>query len=515
MSERYDAVVVGAGLGGLTAAARLIKEGLRVLVVERDPHPGGTAYIFRRHGYGFPMGPMGFSNQDLVQDILDEIGVDWEYGFKRVHYQLMAFGLQIPLSLPFQWMVRELGLLFPQEEAAVGRFFQDMSLIASSDETLPRTYTQGANEFPSKESAAAYLDGLVEDWRLRRILGSMGSREPYSSLPLLAAMWDLLCEKGIHYPPVGMQHFVDSLAGPLRDERGGGRLILNTEAAKIMVEGGRARGVMLSDGTFMEAGAVISNADYKATFLHLMDPDDVPGNWRDAVATARQTMSNLQVCAGVYTPKADLSAFDDASHLIYRRDGSALPDEQGGPDWNAEKIDPHALAGEELELCLLSADDPTLAPPNTEVLVIRVSADFDHFTRFRPKRSERLQVYKAYKTDLAVALLREVYDLIPGLEDALSYMDVATPLTFEERGGRSDGAVAGWSWDFEDSSSTRARELVRTPITGLYMAGYQAFSMLALGGVPSAMLSGLKAAHYLLEGAGPVEEINIPGPSPS
>ena len=116
-----------------------------------------------------------------------------------------------------------------------------------------------------------------------------------------------------------------------------------------------------------------------------------------------------------------------------------------------------------------------------------------------------------YKTRLAGALVQEVSSLVPGLRDAVRTMDVATPLTFEERGGRSEGAVAGWSWDYSEGSDGGIVELVRTPIAGLYMAGYQAFSMLSLGGVPSAALSGIKAAEYLLEGAGPVSKVDIPG----
>jgi phytoene dehydrogenase-like protein len=90
-------------------------------------------------------------------------------------------------------------------------------------------------------------------------------------------------------------------------------------------------------------------------------------------------------------------------------------------------------------------------------------------------------------------------------------MDVATPLTFEERGGRSQGAVAGWSWDYEDNPSYRPVELVQTPIHGLYMAGYQAYSALFMGGVPMAMASGSRAAEALLQGAGPSHEVRIPG----
>jgi phytoene dehydrogenase-like protein len=93
-------------------------------------------------------------------------------------------------------------------------------------------------------------------------------------------------------------------------------------------------------------------------------------------------------------------------------------------------------------------------------------------------------------------------------------MDVATPLTFEERGGRSEGAVAGWSWDYEDNPGYQPMELVRTPIQGLYMAGYQAYSALFMGGVPMALASGHSAAEAVLQGAAPVDEVNLPGAQP-
>jgi phytoene dehydrogenase-like protein len=88
--------------------------------------------------------------------------------------------------------------------------------------------------------------------------------------------------------------------------------------------------------------------------------------------------------------------------------------------------------------------------------------------------------------------------------------DVATPLTFEDQGGRSGGAVAGWSWDYEDFRDEKPKELILTPIKGLYMAGYQAFSALFMGGVPTAMESGKRAAKAVLQGASPTEQIQIP-----
>ncbi len=541
MSDVYDAVVIGAGLGGLTAAARLVKEGLSVLVLESDPHPGGTAYSYPRKDFLFPMGPLGFSSPQLVRDILAKAGVSTALETRRVHYELWAFGMRVPISLPFPGMISSLSGLFPGEEAAISRFFGHVSDIAHLQERLA---WEGHSRPRRKEGvdAADYLGRLIKDWRLRRILGSMGSREPYSDMALLASMWNLISERGIHYPAMGMRGLCDILAGALgwlpcpqrleenhapvsTADRGHGTVVetvsahgntapcslrLNARVAGIMVEGGKAAGVVLDNGDRFLAKAVVSNADFKTTFLHLLPRETVPDKLFEDIAAARQTLSNLQVCLGLDMSRADLSAYRGASRIIYRRHTGDSPPSGAGPDWDAPTIDPSTLAGEEIEATLLSADDPALAPVGHAVMVIRTAVPHRHFARFRPQRARRSRGYFRYKLSLAQALVEEVAGFVPGLNEAVVYMDVATPLTFEERGGRSDGAVAGWSWERGEREGGEALELIRTPIAGLYMAGYQAFSMLALGGVPSAMLSGLKAAEYLLAGAGPVEEMRVP-----
>ena len=76
--------------------------------------------------------------------------------------------------------------------------------------------------------------------------------------------------------------------------------------------------------------------------------------------------------------------------------------------------------------------------------------------------------------------------------------DVATPLTFRDQGGRWNGAVAGWSWDFGQAVDALPRDLVETPVRGLFMAGYQAATGLYSGGVATAVESGRKAAEAVL-----------------
>jgi phytoene dehydrogenase-like protein len=79
MPDQCDVVIVGAGIGGLTAAAMLVKAGLRVLILEKNPHPGGTAYVYQRKGFTFPMGPLGFRTPSIVRSGGAVAGWSWNY----------------------------------------------------------------------------------------------------------------------------------------------------------------------------------------------------------------------------------------------------------------------------------------------------------------------------------------------------------------------------------------------------------------------------------------------------
>jgi phytoene dehydrogenase-like protein len=511
MRENWDVIIIGAGMGGLTAAAHLVKAGLHVLVLERNPHIGGTAYVYQRKGFTFPMGPLGFSHPGLVQNILKDLGVAEDLKLSRVHYQLRALDLDLSLSLPFADMVKELSNLFPADAEGVKHFFEDMYDTISKQKPDPNR--SKPNQIPDI-SASEYLHNLIKDWRLRRILGSIGTREPYSGLPLLAAMWNLMSHEGIWFPEEGIQSFCERLAKVVVGNKdGSGEIRLNQEVAKIRVVQGKVLGVTLKDGTQIDSSSVISNADYKTAFLKLMDPKMIPPEWYDAVSSARQTGSVFQVCLGVDTGKVDLSAFKKASRLIYRGNGRNVQERESF-DWNVQEIDPDALAGQELEVSLWGKDWETVSSEGRASIVIRAEAEYSHFAKYRLGWRQRSPKYQEYKTRLAQALIREVDHLIPGLEKAILVMDVATPLTFEDQGGRSGGAVAGWSWDYEDFRDEKPKELIGTPVKGLYMAGYQAFSALFMGGVPTAIESGKRVAKAVLQGMGPIEEISIPGVHP-
>jgi len=515
MERRWDTIVIGAGLGGLTAAATLIRAGQNVLVLEKNPHPGGTAYTFTRKGFVFPMGPLGFSTPGRVKQILTDLEADEDFHLHRVHYQVKAFGVDIVLSRSFERLADSIKALFPEDKEGVNRFFRDMTDIVSAMRSSRKSEDNLTLQWTAKTSAAEYLESNIKSRRLRRILGSLGTQEPYSAMALLAAMWNLMSNEGIWYPHGGMHAFCNRIGRAVTEKSDGiegtGELRTGQEVQGITVGQDTVTGVHLSNGAHEKAPYVISNADFKTTFLRLVPPEILPVSAYRQLAQARQTGSVFQLCLGLKASQVDLSAFSDASRLLYRENGTKTHTLPAPVNWTADEIDPAALAGQELEISLLSKEDPGLAPKEGHVLAIRTEADYGHFSRYRPPAGRRKPTYGPYKRRLAQALTRKVADIIPGLEAAVEALDIATPLTFEDQGGRSEGAVAGWSWDYEDTAVYEPVEIIRTPIRGLFMAGYQAYSNLFMGGVPTAMVSGQKAAEHVLNRAGPSATLQIPG----
>ncbi|MCB9797215.1 MAG: NAD(P)/FAD-dependent oxidoreductase [Alphaproteobacteria bacterium] len=486
MPEALDAIVIGAGLGGLAAACRLAQEGLRVQVVERKDHPGGTAYGYAREGFTFPMGPLGVSSPDRIRASLEALGVTLPEPWRRVHYRVRAFGLDLPISRPLEELVEAYAAVNPVDGPAVRRFFEDA-----------RAAWRGAVLEDGAHAAAQHLSMRVRDQRLRRVLGSLGTRAPYSSLSLLRSMWGLMVEEGIWHPPGGTRGLAERLVARFEALAAeGSALRLSAPVRQVLVERGQVAGVQLEGGEVLRSARVICNTDYRVAVSSLIPADALPAGWRAAVLGAKVTDSNVQVSLGVRAADVDLSAFSRASRLITRREAR----EPAARGHGARRY-----ADDELEISLLTEEDPSMAPPGGAVIVIRTEGELEDFQPFRPSFGARTEAYAAFKQALAAELIDAAAEHLPGLRDAIEVLDVATPLTFREAGGRTGGNVAGWSWDWEDRPEGAALDLIGTPVRGLYMAGVQALSALFIGGVPTALRSGALAAERALAGVGPVD----------
>ena len=215
-------------------------------------------------------------------------------------------------------------------------------------------------------------------------------------------MWHLMTEEGIWYPASGMRAFSERLVRVLARQSDAekalddsGTIRLGTEVTHIRVEKGKVVGVTLRDGSRIDSPSVISNADYEATFLTLLDRREIPPVWYRAVSRARQTGSVLQVCLGVDKSKADLSSFHEASRLIYRSREGTQPT---GGHWN-HRSHPGALARKSWSQPLRKKTQRWHRKEKA-VVVILTEAQYFHFVRHRLGWRKRAPGYEVYKTRL-------------------------------------------------------------------------------------------------------------------
>jgi all-trans-retinol 13,14-reductase len=508
MKMMIDVLVVGAGLGGLMAAAKLARRRRKVLVLEKKSLPGGTSYIFRRGGYSFPMGPLSFSFPGRVHDFLEEADVAEMVGFRRNGFELRTPFLDVMMSQSLPDMESALAAVFPGEKSGLSEFFRQLneSIAVSKDMGLwhpdfnpcPGSRDHRARAGAGAEArtaevrrlsetpAADLLDRLIGNDHLRNFLGSMGTGRPEMSMLNLALMWNVMAEEGIWFPSCGVHGIADLLRREIADL--GGEVRLSEPIRRIIVRSGRAAGVMTAKGQVLESRWVISNADYKTTFLDLLDAADIPGVDLGSIREVPYTDSELCVYLGIRPEEADLGAIH-AEHLFFRkeiREGRA--------------VDLEDFDNREIEICFWSRKAPDQAPAGRASLVLRASFPYEHFAAWRTGEKERKEGYKEYKARLAGRLIKTAESILPGLSGAVEVMEIATPLTYRDWGSRHDGSIAGWTWGPRESGPLSRKILVRTPVPGLLAAGVYAAAELFLGGVPTALYTGSLAADMILEG---------------
>ena len=501
-----DAIVIGAGLGGLMAASKLAAAGKKVLILEKKALPGGTSYVFRRHGYTFPMGPLSFSFPGRVRGFLEEAGIQESITFRRSSFEMRAPDLDVTMSQPLAKLESDLAGRFPGERDGLAGFFRQLTSAVSASRDMdlwhpdfaflpaakaaqPRDLRADPARIEevrrlSRLPAARVLDGLINSGPLRNFLGSMGSARPEMSMLNLASMWNVMAVEGIWFPSCGMHGVADLLLRRLRDL--GAEIRFSAPVRKILVKKGRVSGIETSEGEVVESRWVISNADYKSTFLKLLDIEEVPGFDLHAIRDVPYSGSEFCVYLGLRPDGVDLGAVR-TEHLFYRREI------RGGPEPDLEEFD-----NREFEICFWSRKAPELVPAGRVSLVMRVSFPYRHFEAWSRGYRMRKDGYGEYKILLAKRLIGTAESILPGLSGAVEVMETATPLTYRDWGNRFEGSIAGWTWSGPGSARLPGKLLVRTPVPGLLAAGAYAASELFLGGVPTALYTGGLAAGIIL-----------------
>ncbi|MFX0134802.1 MAG: phytoene desaturase family protein [Candidatus Hodarchaeota archaeon] len=508
----YDVIILGSGIGGLVCASRLARNNKKVLLFEKNYHIGGTSHVFKRNGYLFPMGPLSFSYPELITDLLHKIGIDRKIEFTRNHFQLIAPEIDIIYSLPLNNLKEKLKRIFKEEKKGIDLFINEMEEIITlikdihtwhPDYFIGNKKREAINKLNqskkniierikifSQSSSKSLIEKYISNEILQNLFGSQGTYKPKMSVKLLANMWYLMSEKGIWFPSCGIHGINQMIYGAILKNKG--EVKLSTPVTEILIENNRAIGVKTSKNEVFNSKWIISNIDYKNTFLKLINPKQIPPDFLNNLKNWSITESELCIFLGVKRKNIDLSKIK-AQHVFYRKEIKVKA-----------QYDPEDFENEEIEICLWSENFPESAPPDRLTLVLRVNLPFDHISKWWLGEKKRKNGYIEYKKGLANKIIKIVEDILPGLSASIEIMEIATPLTYQDWGNRYHGTFAGWSWNSKDIEKLTEKLLIITPINNLLMVGIYATSELFLGGYPTSIFTANSACDLILE-----ESLNV------
>jgi len=504
ITEEYDAIVIGSGIGGLACAALLAKHrGKKVLVLERHYTAGGYTHTFRRPGYDWDVGvhyigdlAPGSSTRRIFDEISDG-QIQWA-DMGDVYDRIIIDGDTYDLPKGRRALRDSLVTWFPDEEAAIDGYFDAVKSAVSAN--LPYQATKvlpgpiAAISKPllrrnffrwSDRTTRDVLEELTDNQRLIAVLtaqcGDYGLPPGQSSFAMHALVASHYFRGG-YYPIGGSSVIAESIIPVI--EAAGGLVLINAEVAEIVIEGNRAVGVqMTADDAVIRAPIVISDAGVLNTVNRLLPTAtaEESGLLKD-LSNVSPSLAHLCLYLGF---EESAEALDLPKHNLW-----IYPSENYDANFDTSRIDPDA----ELPLIYVSfpaAKDPDFASrnPGRSTIDIITAAPFEWFQQWEGSRWKHRETgYDVFKNRLADRMLDALYEQLPQLRGKVSIAEISTPLTTQHFVGYTRGELYGL-----DHTPTRFRQEFlkpETPIRGLYLTGQDIVSC----GVAGAMFGGVLTA---------------------
>lgn len=503
----WDVIVIGSGVGGLTTAAVLSKEGKRVLVLEQHDVAGGNLHTFTDKGYEFDTGlhyvggQVGCKQAPLRRqlDYVTDGQVEWE---KMDDVYDVAIVNDERFNFHSSWKVLkdELKHRFPDECEAIDKFFQ---LVVKTTKLFPvfvtmkrlpgsvfrfglkvlglsflftRTTKEVIGSITSNPKLAGVLSYVYGDY------GEPPSRGAWSMHSLIYTHY----QGGAYYPIGGPMKIATSYIKVI--EKWGGKVLVRAPVSAILInETKRAVGVEVK-GRQLFAPTIVSSAGAPATFGKL-----IPDEQQKLVLPMIKAMKNDKIASNVTLMSMFVGIKDPGESLNLPKQNFWVYN-SWDHDANIEEFNQDCSKPAAYFISFSSAKDPSysLRNPGKHVALVIGPGTFEDVAKYQDKRvKHRGEEYKALKKRWEKTFMKVLLREFPQLIDKIDFIEFGTALSNDFYLGTHRGAVYGLAHTPERFMQQWLQPT--TPIRGLYITGQDVCSC----GVGGALIGGYLCAYEI------------------
>ncbi len=433
IKDRYDVVVIGSGLAGLTAANYLAKCGRSVMLLEQHYNFGGMATWFRRKGgylfdislHGFPIGMIKSCRKYWTKEIADSIVQLKGIRFDNPQFQLDTTFDRVDFT---KIMVERFGIA----QERVDQFFDTARKMDFYDDQSMTTQQLFEQFFPGRHDV----------WRLlmEPIAYANGSTLDDPAITY-GIVFSNFMSKGVYIFQGGTDKLILLMKREL--EANGVDIRAGVQVERVVVEGGRVRGVETNDH-MVRCDAVLSNANLKTTISKLVGHEQFSDEFVEEAKAVRLNNSSCQVYFGLKPGES----FDYCGDLIFTS--------------VANKFDSVALCAKDITSRTFSMYYPDIRPGTTPRYAI-VSSTNANYADWAFLSEED---YQREKQHLIETTLDGLEKYVPGVRGKIGHIEAATPRTFEFYTQQAAGATFGTKFEGLKVSMDLPKQ-----IAGLFHAG--------------------------------------------
>ena len=527
--HKYDAIVVGGGIAGLTAAAYLARRGQEVLLVEKNRELGGLVNTFTHNGFRFDAGVRALLDAGIVFPMLKDLSIELDVVKSPVSLGIENEILHIKdldSLLEYQDLLKRLypgsGREIDELLKVIRKVMTHMDVLYGIENPLfkdlkrdlPFIFRKLLPWFPRfvltvrkinqmNSPVEDYLKKIINDNSLRDII----SQHFFRNTPAFFALSYFSLYLDYFYPRGGVGKLSEALKGRVLEFGGE----IRTEARITRVCPGKH---IVEDGqnNMYHYGHLIWAADLK-TLYRMSEVEDLPPALRNAVEDTKTKMLSSRGGDSVFTLFLEvdepLESFARIAHghFFYTpsRKGLGKTHREDLNDLlrgfsNVRKDDILAwldrfVALNTFEISIPGLKDAESAPPGKTGVIVSCLAEYELFRLIRA--AGWLDEFIVEFEDRVIRMLSD--SVYPMLKDKVLDRFSFSPLSIESRVGSSEGAITGWA--FEESMPVinniqLADRAVITPLPSVYQAGQWVYSP---AGVPMSILTGKLAADRVLK----------------